>query len=73
MANTRSSSNKKQEEPVATVSNDIKCYFEKLIVPLVRIKFLEDLFNKLKDDLLKKINEKISEQNAKIGKLESLI
>ena len=48
MANTRSSSNKKQEEPVATVSNDIKCYFEKLIVPLVRIKFLEDLFNKLK-------------------------
>ena len=32
MVNTRSSSNKKQEE---TISNDIKCYFEKLIEPLV--------------------------------------
>ena len=33
---------------------------------IVTNKSLEDLFNKLKDDLLKKVNEKISEQNTKI-------
>ena len=27
----RSSSNKKQEETMATISNEMKCYFEKLI------------------------------------------
>ena len=31
MVNTRSSNNKKQEESMATVSNEMKCYFEKLI------------------------------------------
>ena len=40
---------------MATISNEIKCYFEKLIEPLVTNKSLEDLFNKLKDDLLKKL------------------
>ena len=39
---------------MATVSNEIKCYFEKLIEPLVTNKSLEDLLNKLKNDLLKK-------------------
>ena len=72
MANTRSSSNKKQEETMATISNEMKCYFEKLIEPLVTNKYLEDLFNKLKDDLLKKFDGKISEQNAKTEKLESI-
>ena len=32
---------------------------------------LEDLFYKLKDNLLKKFDEKISEQNAKIANFES--
>ena len=40
---------------------------------MVTNKSLEDLFNKLKDDLLKKFDEKISEQNVKIEKLESII
>ena len=40
---------------MATISNEIKCYFEKLIEPLVTNKSLGDLFNKLKDDLLKKL------------------
>ena len=54
---------------MATISNEMKCYFETLIEPLVANKSFEDLFNKLKDDLFKKIDEKISEQNAKIEKL----
>ena len=48
MVNTRSS-NKKQEETMATLSNEMKCYFEKLIEPLVTNKLL-DLFSKLKGD-----------------------
>ena len=31
MVNTRSSNNKQQEETMATISNEMKCYFEKLI------------------------------------------
>ena len=54
---------------MATISNEMKCYFETLIELLVTNKSFEDLFNKLKDDLFKKIDEKISEQNAKIEKL----
>ena len=61
MVNTRSSSNKKQEEIMTTISHDMKCYFEKLIKPLVTNKSLEDLFNKLKDNVLKRINKKTSE------------
>ena len=73
MMNTRSSNNKKQEETMATISNGIKRYFEKLIEPLVTNKSLDDLFNKLKDDLFKIFDEKISEQNVKIEKRKSII
>ena len=51
----------------------MKCCLEKLIEPLATNKSLEDLFSKLKDGLLEKFDEKISEQNAKIEKLESII
>ena len=51
----------------------MKCYFEKFIEPLVTKISLEELFNKLKDEIMKKFDEKISEQNAKIEKLESII
>ena len=61
MVNTRSSSNKKQEEIMTTISHDMKWCFEKLIKPLVTNKSLEDLFNKLKDNVLKRINKKTSE------------
>ena len=73
MVSTRSSSNKKQKETMATISNDMKCYYEKLIEHLVTNKSLEDLFRKLKDDFSKKFDEKTSEHNAKIEKLESII
>ena len=50
---------------MATISNEIKCYFEKLIEPLKTNKSLEDLFDKLKDDVLKKKDERITGQNVK--------
>ena len=42
MVNTRSSNNKQQEETMATISNEMKCYFEKLIKPLITNKSLKD-------------------------------
>ena len=73
MVNTRSNSTKAKEEKMATATEELKCYFEKLIEPLVTNNSLEELFNKLKDEIVKKSDEKISEQNAKIEKLESII
>ena len=57
---------------MATATEKLKYYFEKLIEPLVTNNSLEELFNKLKDEIMKKFDEKISEQNAKIQKLESM-
>ena len=51
----------------------MKYYFEKLIEPLVTNKLLEDLLSILKDDLSKKLDEKIFEQSAKIEKFGSII
>lgn len=70
MVNTRSSNKKKQEETMATVSNEIKCYFKELIERLELQKSLEDLFSKLKDDLLKRFDEK---SLGKLLKLKSSI
>ena len=58
---------------MATATEKLKYYFEKLIEPLVTNNSLEELFNKLKDEIMKKFDEKISEQNAKIEKLELII
>ena len=58
---------------MGTITNKMKCYFEKLIKPLATNKSLEYLFNKLKDYLFKRFDEKISEQNAKIEKLEFIM
>ena len=73
MANTRSNSTKVKEEKMTTATEELKCYFEKLIEPLVTNNSLEELFNKLKDEIVKNFDEKISEQNVKIEKLESII
>ena len=73
MVNTRSNNTKAKEEKMATATEELKCHFEKLIEPLVTNNSLEELFNKLKDEIMKKFDEKISEQNAKIEKLESII
>ena len=69
MVNTRSNSTKAKEEKMTTATEELKCYFKKLIEPLVTNNSLEELFNKLKDEIVKKFDEKISEKNAKIAKL----
>ena len=66
MVNTISNNNKAKEEKMTTATEELKCYFEKLIEPLVTNNSLEELFNKLKGEIMKKFDEKISEQNAKI-------
>ena len=58
---------------MTTATEELKCYFEELIEPLVTNNSLEKLFNKLKDEILKKFDEKSSEQNAKIENVESVI
>ena len=73
MVNTRSNNTKGKEEKMTTVTQELKCYFEKIIEPLVTNNSLEELFNKLKNEIMKKFDEKILEQNAKIEKLESII
>ena len=73
MVKTRSNNTKANEEKMTTPTEVLKCYFEKLIEPLVTNNSLEELFNKLKDEIIKKFDEKISEQNAKIEKLKSII
>ena len=73
MVNARSNNNKVNEEKMTTAPEELKCYFKKLIEPLVTNNSLEGLFNKLKDEIMKKFDEKISEQNAKIENLELII
>ena len=69
MVNARSNNNKANEEKMTTAPEELKCYFEKLIEPLVTNNSLEGLFNKLKYEIMKKFDEKISQQNAKIENL----
>ena len=66
MVNTISNNTKAKEEKMTTATEELKCYFEKLIEPLVTNNSLEELFNKLKGEIMKKFDEKISGQNAKI-------
>lgn len=73
MMNMRSSNRKEKEEKMSTVSDEMKCYFEKPIKPLVTNKSLEELLNKLKCGLVKEFEEKILEQNAKMKKLELIV
>ena len=73
MVNTRSNNKKAKEEKMTTATEELKCHFEKLIEPLVTNNSLEELFNKLKDEIMEKCDEKISEQNTKIENLESII
>ena len=59
MVNTRSSNTKAKEEKMTTANEELKCYFEKLIELLVTNNPLVELFKKLKDEIMKKFDEKI--------------
>ena len=68
MVNTRSNSTKAKEEKLTTATEESKCYFEKLLEPLVTNNSLEELFNKLKDEILKKLMKK---SRSKMSKLKN--
>ena len=68
MVNTRSNNTKAKEDKMTTATDELKCYFEKLIEPLVTNNSLEELFNKLKDEIMKKFDEK---SRSKMPKLKN--
>ena len=72
MVNTRSNNTKAKEDKMTTATDELKCYFEKLIEPLVTNNSLEESVNKLKDEIMKKFDEKISEQIPKLKNLNRL-
>ena len=43
---------------MTTATEALTCYFEKLIEPLIINNSLEELLNKLKDEIMKKSDEK---------------
>ena len=69
MVNTRSNNTKAKEEKMTTATEELKRYQ----LPLVNNNSLEELLNKLKDEIMTTFDEKLSEQNTKIEKLESII
>ena len=72
MVNTRSNNTKAKEDKMTTATDELKCYFEELIEPLVTNNSLEESVNKLKDEIMKKFDEKISEQIPKLKNLNQL-
>ena len=53
------------------VSKETKEYFSKLIEPLATNEYMNDLFEKFKNDVLVKLKTRINEQVKKIERLES--
>ena len=66
MVNTRSNSTKAKEEKMTTATEELKCYFEKLLEPLVTNNSLEELFNKLKDEIVKWLVKKSWSKMSKL-------
>ena len=53
-----------------SVSQEILEYFSELVKPLATNEILEDMFKKLKEEIISKFEEKFDEQNRKIDELE---
>ena len=56
-----------------SVSQEIREYFSKLVKPLATYETSEDIFEKLKEEIISKFEEKFDEQNRKIDELEGTI
>ena len=56
-----------------SVSQEIREYFSELFKLLATNEILEDIFKKLKDEIVSKFEEKFDEQNRKIDELEGKI
>ena len=66
MVSTRSSTKDKK----MVVSKEISDYFTKLVEPLVTTERLEEMFGKLKEEIIERFEEKFTAQNQKIMHLE---
>ena len=55
------------------VSKEISDYFTKLVEPLVTTERLEEMFGKLKEEIIERFEEKFTAQNQKIVDLEEKI
>ena len=66
MVSTRSSTKDKK----MVVSKEISDYFTKLVEPLVTTERLEEMFGKLKEEIIERFEEKFIAQNQKIVHLE---
>ena len=55
------------------VSKEISDYFTKLVKPLVTTQRLEEMFGKLKEEIIERFEEKFTAQNQKIVDLEEKI
>ena len=55
------------------VSQQLRDYFCELIQPLANNKFLEQMFQKLKEEIVTKFEERFIEQNKKIDELEERV
>ena len=53
-----------------TISKEIRNYFSDLIKPLVTNQSLEEMFSKLKEEIMSKFEEKFEQQMNRIDKLE---
>ena len=56
-----------------SVSQEIREYFSELVKPLATNGVLENMFKKLKEEIISKFEEKFDEQNRKIDELEGKI
>ena len=56
-----------------SVLQELHDYFSELIQPLATNKCLEQMFQKLKKELVTKFEERFKEQNKKIDKLEEWV
>ena len=72
MVNTGSDNTKTKEEKMATATEELKCYFGKLNEHLVTNNSLEDLFSKMKDEIVKKFDERISSKTLKLKNFNRL-
>ena len=55
------------------ISKEISDYFTKLVEPLVTTQRLEEIFGKLKQEIIERLKKKITAQNYKIVDLEEKI
>ena len=55
------------------MSQELRDYFSELIQPLVTNKCLEQMFQKLKEEVVTKFEERLIEQNKKIDELEERV